>query len=38
MMKNNVNVLLEKNIFLGEQYWEFSIDELTENNIIFKFR
>ena len=34
----NNNVLLEKNIFLGEQYWEFSIDELTENNIIFKFR
>ena len=30
----NNNVLLEKNIFLGEQYWEFSIDELTENNII----
>ena len=29
----NNNVLLEKNIFLGEQYWEFSIDELTENYI-----
>jgi hypothetical protein len=34
----NNNVLLEKNIFLGEQYWELSIEELTENNIIFKYR
>ena len=30
----NLNILLEKEIILGEQYWEFSIDELTENDII----
>ena len=30
----NLNILLEKEILLGEHYWEFSIDELTENDII----